>query len=336
MGDLLVGVDGGGTATTCLVATRDGQPLGQGRSGPGNWLTAGPQALAHVRAAVAQALAAAGARLDQVGAACLALAGIGVPEARAAAQALAAELFPAARVYLTHDAEAAWAGATGGQPGCVVIAGTGSVAYGKDATGREARAGGWGWLLGDEGSGFDLGRRALAAVLAAHDGRGPATALTGRLLARLQVESPPDLVARIHRPAAAGCPPDLPPCGGWHPHLLPRPELAALAEEVLAAAAAGDPVALDLVAAAAHHLAALAAAVLRRLDLLGTGAPVCTAGGLFRDQGGLVAIALARALAQAAPGHPVRPAAAGGAAGAVLLAGRLLGDPGPQPGSGTL
>lgn len=307
MGTLVLGVDGGGTRTTCAVATAAGQELARGSSGPGNYLTAGRAgALANIAAAMGEALARAGATAADVAAACFGLAGAARPADHAALASLG-DLVPGARWRLTHDAAIALAGATGGEPGCVLIAGTGAMAYGEDARGRPARAGGWGWLVDDLGSGFDLGRRAVMAVLQAHDGRGPATALTERLLAHWQLAGPEDLVEKLYRP----------PIG--------RPELAALAPLVVAAAQGGDDVARGILAGAGADLAAMAAAVLQRLNLLAVPAPVATAGGLFAGAGDWLLQPLRAALAPRAPLARLQAPLADAASGAVLLARRLLG-----------
>lgn len=306
MRTLVLGIDGGGTRTTCAVAGAEGPELARGRGGPGNYLAAGREAaLANIGAAIREALARAGASAGEVAAACFGLAGAARPEDRQALAGLA-ELVPGARWRLTDDAAIALAGATGGVPGCVIIAGTGSIAYGEDAAGRPARAGGWGWLVDDPGSGFDLGRRAVAAVLRAHDGRGPATALTGRILRRWGLTEPPELLGKLYRPPVT------------------RPELAALAEEVVAAAREGDATAREILDAGGRELALMAAAVLRRLDLLAAPAPVATAGGLFGGAGELLVGPLRAALGELAPLARLTAPLADAAAGAVLLARRLL------------
>lgn len=306
MRTLVLGIDGGGTQTTCAVAAADGQELARGSGGPGNYLTAGRDgALANIAAAIQDALARAGADPEQVGAVCYGLAGAARPADHAALAPLA-ELVPGARWRLTHDAAIALAGATGGTPGCVIIAGTGAIAYGEDAAGRSARAGGWGWLADDLGSGFDLGRRAVMAVLQAYDGRGPATALTGRVLAHWALGEPAELIGKLYRPP------------------IERPELAALARVVVQAAADGDAVARGIMAAGGRALADMAAAVLRRLDLAAAPAPVATAGGLFGGAGEWLLGPLRDGLGAQAPLARVQAPLADAASGAVLLARRLL------------
>jgi N-acetylglucosamine kinase-like BadF-type ATPase len=167
------------------------------------------------------------------------------------------------------DAAAAWAGALHGRPGVAVVAGTGSIAYGRNAAAAEARAGGWGPLFGDEGGGADLGRRAVAAALRATDGRGPETDL-GRLLCRaLDLREPAEALGRLPWRAASPS------------------ALAALAPLVLKACAAGDAVAAALVGEAAAALGDLAAALFRRLGLAPETARVAGCGGLLAGGGPL-------------------------------------------------
>ncbi|MDB4893831.1 MAG: hypothetical protein JWN15_93, partial [Firmicutes bacterium] len=164
---IVLGIDGGGTKTRCLAADGAGCILGEGLAGPSNYQVLGMDgAVAAVMAAVAEALGVAGADLADVEAVCAGLAGVGRPEDHAVMTAALPFAAPV-KLRVVPDAHIALAGALGGQPGAVVISGTGSIAYGIDAGGRTARAGGWGWLLGDEGSGSDIGKRAIMAALAA-------------------------------------------------------------------------------------------------------------------------------------------------------------------------
>ena len=150
-----------------------------------------------------------------------------------------------------------------GAPGIVLISGTGSIAYGRDARGRAARAGGWGHVLGDEGSGFWFGRQALRAVLRAADHRDEPTALAASVMAHFAVTREQDLVQPIYE-------------GGMKPKVV-----AALASLVGDAADAGDAVAIRLIEAGAAELAASAATVAGRLSLAETAIPLPLAGGAF-------------------------------------------------------
>jgi N-acetylglucosamine kinase len=172
-------------------------------------------------------------------------------------------LLPEVSLRLVPDFEIALVGGTGGRRGgVIVIAGTGSIAAGHDGTGRTVRAGGWGHLLGDEGSGYQIALRGLNAATRAQDGRGPATTLLESLPAASGAASLDDLASRIY-------------LEGWAVG-----QVAALAPVVLAAAADGDAIARGIVAAAGHELSRAAVAVIRAL---GKDEPleVVLSGGIF-------------------------------------------------------
>jgi N-acetylglucosamine kinase-like BadF-type ATPase len=273
--ELLLGVDGGGSKTVAWLAVRDTPEttriVGRGAAGPSNPMAVGfDDALANLEEAVDAAFRDAGLARCPAAAATLGLAGSDRETVRESIEQWARGGHPAARdwqlavrVRVVPDAMLVLAAAVGDAPGIALVSGTGSLAFGRDAQGRTARAGGWGWLLGDEGSGFALGQAALRAVVAAADGRGPATALTGVVSSALNLSGPRELVAAIH--------------GDENP----RAKIAALSPCVVQAAAAGDAVAERLVAAAAADLAALVAAVVDQLSLPARPFPLALSGGLL-------------------------------------------------------
>jgi N-acetylglucosamine kinase-like BadF-type ATPase len=260
----IVGVDAGGTKTAVIVA-QDDQVVARA-SGPGAKMRSGKGiACGTVIAEVArQALAEAGRlRADIVIAG---VAGAGREEEREELrQALRSEDL-ADRIVVTGDTEIALAAAFGDRPGIVVTAGTGSMAVARDPSGRLHRSGGLGWQMGDEGSGYAIGRAALGAVGRAADGRSPRTELTALLLRSTHSDS---LDALVRWAAAAGV-----------------PEVAALAPAVFEAAQMGDTIAAGIVDYAARELAAL---VSRLLPHFGADerAPVdiATNGGLLHHDG---------------------------------------------------
>lgn len=311
-GRWVVGFDGGGSGTRCWVADLRGEVRGRAEGGAANPRAVGmDRALAELGRVAEAALRQAGASPAEVVSVAAGLAGAVRPAVQQAVSEALGKRFGRARwVTVTHDARIALYAATGGAPGVVLLAGTGSVAYGVDGEGREARAGGWGYLLGDEGGGYDLGRRGLAAVLKAHDGTGPPTALASVLLAALQVEEPEAVLERVYpvpgESAAAG---------------EARHVLAALADAVLATARQGDAVASNIVEEAACELAALVTAVWRRLRL-GDRLTVYAFGSLMDLQGGFLLDRVRRRLL-AAPGPErleLRRPAVAPVAGAVIMA----------------
>jgi len=296
---LLVAVDGGGSRTRLWLLDPEGRLLGRGEGGTSNPTAAGVGAAVRAIAEAAQktGLALEGERLaadglagepsreagarpveaagpspdgvwppDRVAVVAIGLAGAArEPEASQMRQALA-QLFPRAEIRLVHDGVAALLAGTLGAPGVLLLAGTGSLALAVGPQEEEVRAGGWGYLLGDEGSGYWIGREAIRAALRAQDGRGPVTALTERLCRVAGVARPAELVGPIHRGERD------------------RAWIAGLAQEVVAAAQEGDPVAQGILDGAAGELALLVRAVLARAEFLAglERVPTVTAGGLFR------------------------------------------------------
>jgi glucosamine kinase len=306
---IVIGIDGGGTKTHCLVADSAGQVLGEGLAGPSNYQAIGhEQAGRNLQTAVAQALAAAGVRLSDVRAACAGLAGVGRPEDLPVAHAMLAFLAPAPTT-IVGDAHIALAGALAGEPGVVVISGTGSIALGISSSGQLFRAGGWGWLLGDEGSGFDIGRRALQGALAALDDPSITTELGHRICEAWGLARLDQAIRRIHGDLTAA-----------------RPDIAALVPLVCAAADSGDAIAQTILAQAGRELGHLAHIVLGRLALpLDQPQLVAVTGGVA-TAATPVRLAMRSYLAEHAPRALLFDARRDPAQGAVLMALQMGGD----------
>lgn len=304
---VVIGVDGGGTNTRCLVADLSGQILGEGRSGPSNYLSAGRDLAGEsLAAAIHEALAAAARTTADVAAACLGLAGAGRPEDQAVIRSLLTFLEPAP-IQIISDGRIALAGAFDGRPGAIVIAGTGSLVLGINGAGQMVRAGGWGWILGDEGSGFFLGRSALTAALAELDETGPRTLLRSRICHAWGLERLEQVVQRVYA----------------NP-LTAKAEVAALAPVVMTAAAEGDAVATGLLEQAGRDLAVQAAAVLRRMgmteaDQEGTPPMVAVTGGVLAPGSGVLE-ALRLGLMERVPAARVVECRGTPAQGAIRLA----------------
>jgi N-acetylmuramic acid 6-phosphate etherase len=261
---LCLGVDGGGTHTVALLASADGAIGGRGEAGPSNLQAVGQeQALRALDEAVGAAFRSAGLARVPGGAACLGLAGAGREEDQRLVREWAARVELAERVEVTTDVALLLAAGTPAGWGLALVAGTGSVAYGRSEDGRTARAGGWGPLLGDEGSGYALALGALRAVTRAADGVGPASLLSERLLEALGLGAAQELIPWLR---GAG---------------RDRAQVAALVPLVLEAAARGDAVARELAEAGARDLALAGAAVARRLGMAGGAVPLALAGGVI-------------------------------------------------------
>lgn len=255
-----LGIDGGGTRTTIALADEAGVELCRRTGSAGivdpRWPLAAAESVLRL---VREVLAQAGVK-PPVEALCAGLAGTGDPEGRDAVQRALEGARVARRVVVCSDGEIALEGALLGRPGVLLVAGTGSVAWGRGEDGRMERCGGWGMIAGDEGSAYWLGREALRAALRAYDGRGEKTSLLSRVLEL----------------AGAGLVEELPRWAGR----AEKGEIAALAQEVVRAAEAGDAVAASLVNQAAAALAEHAVALIRRLSPWGGPVPVVLHGGL--------------------------------------------------------
>lgn len=293
----VLGIDAGGTKTVCQVADHDGRVLAEARGPGANLQNAGELQVEKVLHEVIQAATLQADAWPTT--ACIGMAGVDRPDDAATVRGILSRLVPRCPVVVVNDALIALEAGVPGAAGVVIIAGTGSIAYGRDGRGRAARAGGWGYVLGDEGSGYWFGRQVLRAVLRASDGRGPETCLTARVLAHYEVARPQELVREIYY-------------GRFKPSTV-----AAVASLVEEAAAEGDAFAARLIAAGAAELSLAARAVCDRLDL--SHGPVILAGGTFRAVPRL-RTAVADALLAERPGTVIRPLTQEPAAGAVSLA----------------
>ena len=195
----VLGLDGGGTQTRALLADLSGRAIGAGLSGACNLAAVAPaDALVAALAASDAALQEAGLSRAEVAAVCAGVAGVSYTDRRAQFLSGLQAAFPNAQVSVEPDYAIALTGATGGKPGVIVIAGTGSAAYGENTAGETHRTGAYGYLIDDSGSGYGVGRAALAAVLQAADGTGPATTLSGRIPAALGLNSLSEIVPGVY------------------------------------------------------------------------------------------------------------------------------------------
>lgn len=295
-GDLYGGIDAGGTGTRCIVADANGTILGRGEAGPGNALISGEAtALAALRRSLTGAVGdLPGATLRHLH---ISAAGTIVP---AGAEALADRLSD------SNASAGAFAGALIDGPGMIVIAGTGSACYGEDGAGRSALVGGWGPLIGDEGSAFSIGRAALRTLTLAVDGRADHTSLTLALRDRLGVRDRRTLQDRLYTPPIA------------------REEVATLAALVAGAAEAGDEPARRILEQAGEDLGAAAGRLAEILGLHGTPVRVAPIGGVF-NAGPLVMASFERSLRRAAPEARIVAPRFPAVVGALILAYRAEG-----------
>jgi N-acetylglucosamine kinase-like BadF-type ATPase len=305
--DLVLGIDGGATHTAARLAdAATGTILGRGEAGPSNIQAAGVDAaLRELDAAVAGAFRAAGRPRTPVAAACLGLAGIDLGEGLDVIRGWSDRVGLADKITVANDATLLFAAGTPEGWGLAVIAGTGSIAFTLDRAGKDGRAGGWGYLLGDEGSAYQIGLAGLRAACRAADTAGPPTALLGAFLDRLGSADPREFIPAVYR-------------GAWD-----RAAIAGLAPVVLDAAEQGDAVAHKIVVREVTDLARTAVTAVERADLPRLGLPIAVAGGLIvRNE------FYRRLFVEAVRGFGVHPGVVqpvdDPAVGAVVLARRLL------------
>jgi glucosamine kinase len=305
---LFLGIDGGGTSTRALLCDERGRVLGTGSGGVANHLHAGwDGATESLRTAVAAAFADAGIASAPCSTVFLGMAATASDETRNHWREIALQLrlsATPATIGVDHDIRIALAGGLAGRPGIALIAGTGSSCYGRTASGATWQAGGWGSILDDGGGGYWLGLRAVGAAIRAQDGRGPTTALHERVLARLQVSNLREIVTRLHNGS------------------LTRHEMARLAEDVIACAAAGDTAAQELLSRGAGELAAMVRAVAQKL--FAAAAPEVVLAGSTATAAAFAPLICA-AIVREVPDARVVPAELPPVAGAALLALKLGG-----------
>lgn len=284
---LYLGVDGGGTKTHAVIIDERQRVVGKGLAGPSNPLRVGiASAATAIREAIDKACAAAGAERAAILAAKVGLAGVRRGDLRVRMREALTGL--GIRVLnVVTDADIALFGATGGAPGVVLIAGTGSICCGTNARGVHFCASGWGPLAGDEGSGSWIARRALQAVAQASDGRGPQTAaLSQAALAYFDAATMDELALAIYAPS------------------MTNERVAGLCRHVIEAAQAGDEVARGIILQAGRELGTAAVAVINHLRMNRERFQVAYVGGVFAA-GRLVLDPVCEEIAAVAPAAEV-------------------------------
>ena len=295
----VLGIDAGGTKTVCLLADERGTILAEGRGPGANLHAAGELEVEKVLHEVMEE--AIGERDIAPAAICLGIAGVDRDDEARTVRAIMRRIGHKSRVLVVNDALIALVAGAQDAPGIVIIAGTGSIVYGRNTAGEAARAGGWGHMIGDEGSGYWIGREAVAAVMRAADGRGPATRLSNDILAHFSVGD----VSRLPRIV--------------YEREVPRTRIAALGPIVEGAASDGDAVAMRILERAVDELVLGALSVATRLEMRGDAFVFYLAGGVFRVVPSMAAV-LPRRLVEVAPRCQVQLLGEEPAMGAVWLA----------------
>ena len=314
---IVIGVDGGGTSTRVALATDQGEVLGIGKAGAGNYHDVGVEVVrSNIEQALSLAWNAAGIPKLQADAVFLGLGSVASAEDRHTIRQVAEDLSLArnGNVGVDHDLRVALAGGLVGKPGIILIAGTGASCFGKAEDGRTWRAGGWGPLLDDVGSSGWLGLQSMIAAVRESDGRGSPTLLSSRVLDALGIKQIDQI---LHRVDSEG---------------VSRRELGALAQLVTEAAAEGDQVAQEIITAGTDELAILVATVASKLHLassLGT-VPVAVTGGLTKARS-VFLDPLRAALQRRTPACKITEPILSPVMGAILIALQSLGiAPSPE------
>ncbi|XP_022941933.1 N-acetyl-D-glucosamine kinase-like [Cucurbita moschata] len=325
VGDVILGIDGGTTSTICVCvpflppqSLQFPDPislLARVEAGCSNHNSVGETAAREtLEQVMAEALSKSCSNRSAVRAVCLSLSGVNHPTDQQRILNWLRDIFPShVKLYVRNDAVAALASGTMGRlRGCVLIAGTGTIAYGFTDDGREARAAGAGPILGDWGSGYGISAQALTAVMRAHDGRGPQTKLTNSILHTLGLSSADELI-------------------GWTYADPTWARIAALVPVVVSCAEAGDEVANNIVQHSVKELALSVTAVVQRLRLCGSDGkasfPLVMVGGVLEgNKGWGIAQEVVNCISKDYPGVvPIWPKVEP-AIGAALLAWNFLKD----------
>ncbi len=259
------GMDGGASKSVSIVADTSGNVLSRVESGPSNYQNIGEEkAKEAIEHAVQRAIEASRAKITEFEVACLGLAGMDSQASYDLLYAIISDIEVFRKVQLLNDSEIGLAGATGCRDGIVVNAGTGSVAFGMNQRGEKRRSGGWGYLIGDEGSAYDVSRRALMAAAKAHDGRGEPTLLLPMIVETLGLGQFEQIIELL-----------------YHKGMSPE-ALASLAPLVFKAAQKGDRVSQEILEYAGEELGVAAIAVARALGMESKECEVVPIGGMFR------------------------------------------------------
>jgi len=305
----VIGIDGGGTKTLAIISDLKGNVLAQHVSGPTNLQIVGFERVARaLLSLMRECCESVGSSLERVRAITIGLAGAGRPVdqkkmAAALQKLLASKKIRLRKVRIESDARVALEGAFKGSAGIILIAGTGSIAFGKDEQGRIHRAGGWGRILGDEGSGYFIGRQALIAVCRQMDGRSDATSLTALIAKNFGLKKPEDIIAAVYSRNL---------------------DCSAIAPFVMEAANHGDAAAIEIIQMSSLALTEHVRALVRKfsrgeMQVVRRKIPLSFIGGLISTETPL-RLVLSRQIALALPEVEIVPPMAPPAYGAVVMA----------------
>lgn len=260
-GRFYIGIDGGGSNLRVAVVNQDMKILAQCQRGSVNPSSVGREtSAALIQDAMREAIQHVSLTPSQITAVGIGVAGAPANREAAWLREIVAAVTPDANIVPSADQEIALVAARGERYGLLILAGTGSNVYGVNRAGESAQVGGWGYLVGDEGSGYWIGMEAIRAFMRHHDGRGYGTRLTDLILTKLELDTPDDLIRWLYATNRTR-------------------EVAALAELVLQTADLGDSLATSIIERGAQELLVHANAVLNRLKV--ESLPIAFTGGLL-------------------------------------------------------
>ena len=281
--NIYLGVDGGGTKTHAVLFDEDKNVIGEGFAGASNPLSVGIEtAVTNIFQAIDKACDAANKSRGDIAAATFGLAGVRRIDLRQRVRERLAQKLGIKTVEVVTDAEIALYGTTLGKAGVVVIAGTGSICYGRNEADETAIAGGWGPLAGDEGGGSSIARRGLQSIAKASDGRGDYTKLSEAGTVYFRTSTPENLLTAIYAPQ------------------MDNAKIAGFARLVVETAQAGDKIAIEILREAGVELGSAVNAVIKKLKLKNKKIPIGQVGSIFRA-GRLLTDSLLAAVHEFAP-----------------------------------
>jgi len=263
--NLYLGVDGGGTKSQAILLNEEKRAIGEGLSGASNPLRVGVEtAVSNIFQAIDAACDAANKSRGDIVSATFGLAGVRRVDLRQRVRERLAQKLGIKLVEVVTDAEIALYGTTLGNAGVVVIAGTGSICYGRNEAGETAIAGGWGPIAGDEGGGATIARRGLQAIAKASDGRGGLTKLSEAGVDYFRTSTPENLLVAIYSPQ------------------MDNAKIAGFARLVVETARKGDKIAIEILNESGLELGLAVNAVIKKLNLERKKIPIGYVGSIFR------------------------------------------------------
>jgi N-acetylglucosamine kinase-like BadF-type ATPase len=280
---LFLGVDGGGTKTLVVLLDEENNIVSEEVSGASNPLRVGIEtAVANISEATNKACDKIGRNSIEIVSAACGLAGVRRTDLRMRVRERIREKLGIKLIEVVTDADIALYGATKDEAGLIIIAGTGSIALGRNEKGEKAVAGGWGPLAGDEGGGAGIARRALQAIAKASDGRGEQTKLSRKAMQYFRAGKSEDILVAIYAPQ------------------IDNSKIAGFAKFVVEAAIEGDQIAQEILAEAGRELGMAANAVIHRLKLERKKFSIAKIGSIFQA-GELITEPLLKTVQKTAP-----------------------------------